>query len=131
MLSRDPRILTMTDGLIITTRRSVLPEDLATLQEQVPVVLVQFRFPHNAMPSIHADYRLAAQLIGEHLVQRFVRQVGILWALGQGFVIGDISKSGVESREELGEFGLPVIVRRRDEPFITTHSERWTALFNR
>lgn len=51
--------------------------------------------------------------------------------VGQGFVIGDISKSGVESREELGEFGLPVIVRRRDEPFITTHSERWTALFNR
>jgi len=44
--------------------------------------LVQFRFPHNAMPSIHADYRLAAQLIGEHLVQRFVRQVGILWARG-------------------------------------------------
>ena len=41
--------------------------------------------------------------------------------VGQGFVIGDISKSGVESREELGEFGLPVIVRRRDEPFITTH----------
>ncbi len=82
MLSYAPRILTMTDGLIITTRRSVLPEDLATLQEQVPVVLVQFRFPHNAMPSIHADYRLAAQLIGEHLVQRFVRQVGILWARG-------------------------------------------------
>jgi len=81
-LSRDRRILTMTDGLIITTRRSIVPEDLAKVSEQVPVVLVQFRFPDNAMPSVHADYRLAARLIAEHLRQRAVKHVGILWARG-------------------------------------------------
>ena len=81
-LSRDPRVLTMTDGLIITTRRSILPNDLARVQQQVPVVLVQFRFPDNAMPSVHADYRLAAQLIAEHLRQRSVKEVGVLWARG-------------------------------------------------
>ena len=81
-LSRDHRILTMTDGLIITTRRSILPDDLARVQRQVPVVLVQFRFPDNAMPSVHADYRLGAQLIAEHLRQRSVKEVGVLWARG-------------------------------------------------
>ena len=81
-LSRDHRILTMTDGLIITTRRSILPDDLARVQRQVPVVLVQFRFPDNAMPSVHADYRLGAQLIAEHLRQRLVKEVGVLWARG-------------------------------------------------
>jgi len=81
-LSRDQRILTMTDGLIITTRRSIVPDDLAKVSEQVPVVLVQFRFPDNAMPSVHADYRLAAQRIAEHLRQRSVKEVGVLWARG-------------------------------------------------
>jgi LacI family transcriptional regulator len=81
-LSRDPRILTMTDGLIITTRRSIVPDDLAKVSEQVPVVLVQFRFPNNSMPSVHADYRLAAHLVAEHLRQRSIREVGILWARG-------------------------------------------------
>ncbi|MCS7265944.1 MAG: LacI family transcriptional regulator, partial [Armatimonadetes bacterium] len=81
-LSRDLRILTMTDGLIITTRRSIVPEDLAKVSKQVPVVLVQFRFPNNAMPSVHADYKTAAQLVAEHLQQRVVKQVGILWARG-------------------------------------------------
>ena len=81
-LSRDQRILTMTDGLIITTRRSIVPDDLAKVSEQVPVVLVQFRFPNNAMPSVHADYRLAAQLIAEHLRQQSVKEVGVLWARG-------------------------------------------------
>ena len=81
-LSRDHRILTMTDGLIITTRRSILPDDLARVQRQVPVVLVQFRFPDNAMPSVHADYRLGAQLIADHLRQRLVKEVGVLWARG-------------------------------------------------
>jgi len=81
-LSRDPRVLTMTDGLIITTRRSILPDDLARVHQQVPVVLVQFRFPDNAMPSVHADYRLAAQLIADHLRQRAVKEVGVLWARG-------------------------------------------------
>ncbi|MCX7969806.1 MAG: LacI family transcriptional regulator, partial [Armatimonadetes bacterium] len=81
-LSHDLRILTMTDGLIITTRRSIVPEDLAKVSKQVPVVLVQFRFPNNAMPSVHADYKTAAQLVAEHLRQRTVKQVGILWARG-------------------------------------------------
>jgi DNA-binding LacI/PurR family transcriptional regulator len=81
-LSRDPRVLTMTDGLIITTRRSILPDDLARVHQQVPVVLVQFRFPDNAMPSVHADYRLAAQLIADHLRQRSVKEIGVLWARG-------------------------------------------------
>lgn len=81
-LSRDPRVLTMTDGLIITTRRSILPDDLARVHQQVPVVLVQFRFPDNAMLSVHADYRLAAQLIADHLRQRAVKEVGVLWARG-------------------------------------------------
>lgn len=81
-LSRDPRILTMTDGLIITTRRSIVPEDLAKVSKQVPVILVQFRFPSNSMPSVHADYKMAAQLVAEHLKQRTVKQVGILWARG-------------------------------------------------
>ncbi len=81
-LSRDPRVLTMTDGLIITTRRSIIPDDLAKVREQVPVVLVQFRFPDNAMPSVHVDYRLAAQQIAEHLRQRSVSKVGVLWARG-------------------------------------------------
>jgi DNA-binding LacI/PurR family transcriptional regulator len=81
-LSRDPRVLTMTDGLIITTRRSILPDDLARVHQQVPVVLVQFRFPDNAMPSVHADYCLAAQLIADHLRQRLVKEVGVLWARG-------------------------------------------------
>ncbi len=81
-LSRDPRILTMTDGLIITTRRSIVPDDLAKVSEQVPVVLVQFRFPSNAMPSVHANYCMAAQLIAEHLSQRTIKHVGILWARG-------------------------------------------------
>jgi DNA-binding LacI/PurR family transcriptional regulator len=81
-LSRDPRVLTMTDGLIITTRRSILPDDLARVHQQVPVVLVQFRFPDNAMPSVHADYRQAAQLIADHLQQRAVKEVGVLWARG-------------------------------------------------
>jgi DNA-binding LacI/PurR family transcriptional regulator len=81
-LSRDPRVLTMTDGLIITTRRSILPDDLSRVHQQVPVVLVQFRFPDNAMPSVHADYRLAAQLIADHLRQRLVKEVGVLWARG-------------------------------------------------
>jgi len=34
------------------------------------------------MPSVHADYRLAARLIAEHLRQRAVKHVGILWARG-------------------------------------------------
>jgi LacI family transcriptional regulator len=72
----------MTDGLIITTRRSILPDDLARVHQQVPVVLVQFRFPDNAMLSVHADYRLAAQLIADHLRQRAVKEVGVLWARG-------------------------------------------------
>ena len=72
----------MMDGVIITTRRSVLPDDLARVHQQVPVVLVQFRFPNNAMPSVHADYRLAAQLIADHLRGRSLRQVGILWVHG-------------------------------------------------
>ncbi len=81
-LSSDPRVLMMTDGLIVTTRRSVLPDDLARVHQQVPVVLVQFRFPGNTIPSVHADYHLAARLIADHLRQRSVRQVGILWARG-------------------------------------------------
>jgi LacI family transcriptional regulator len=81
-LSRDPRVLTMTDGLIITTRRSILPDDLARVHQQVPVVLVQFRFPDNAMLSVHADYRLAAQMIADHLRQRSVKEIGVLWARG-------------------------------------------------
>lgn len=81
-LPRDTRILTMMDGVIITTRRSVLPDDLAWVHQQVPVVLVQFRFPNNAMPSVHADYRLADQLISDHLRGRSVRQVSILLAHG-------------------------------------------------
>ncbi len=81
-LSRDQRILTMTDGLIITTRRSIVPDDLAKVSEQVLVVLVQFRFPGNAVPFVHADYRLAAQLIADHLRQRSVKEVGVLWARG-------------------------------------------------
>lgn len=81
-LSGDQRLLTMTDGLIIATRRSILPEDLAKLHRQVAIVLVQFRFPDNAMPSVHADYRQAAQLIADHLTTRPYRRVGILWARG-------------------------------------------------
>ncbi len=81
-LSRDKRILTMTDGIIITTRHSIVPEDLAKVREQVSVVLVQFRFPSNDMPSVHADYRTAASLIAEHLNRRKVCEIGILWARG-------------------------------------------------
>ncbi|GBC99932.1 Ribose operon repressor [bacterium HR17] len=81
-LSRDSRILTMTDGIIITTRRSIVPDDLAKVREQVPIVLVQFRFPNNDMPSVHADYRTAAHLVAEHLNQRKVSEIGILWARG-------------------------------------------------
>lgn len=84
-LSRDTSILTMTDGIIITTRRSIVPDDLAKVREQVSVVLVQFRFPSNDsndMPSVHADYRTAARLIAEHLNRRKVCEIGILWARG-------------------------------------------------
>lgn len=81
-LSEDQRLLNMTDGLIITTRRSILSDDLAQLSAQIPIVLVQFRFPGNDFLSVHVDYRHAAHLIADHLIDRNYHRVGILWARG-------------------------------------------------